>query len=31
MTRARRRHPCARRFAAPHRDELFAGFRSCAP
>jgi formylglycine-generating enzyme required for sulfatase activity len=31
MTRARQRHPRARRFAAPHRDELFAGFRSCAP
>jgi formylglycine-generating enzyme required for sulfatase activity len=30
MTRARQRHPRARRFAAPHRDELFAGFRSCA-
>jgi ergothioneine biosynthesis protein EgtB len=30
MTRARCRHPRARRFAAPHRDEMFCGFRSCA-
>lgn len=30
MTRARQLHPRARRFAAAHRDELFAGFRSCA-
>ncbi|MBN8507562.1 MAG: SUMF1/EgtB/PvdO family nonheme iron enzyme [Burkholderiales bacterium] len=30
MTRARQRHPRARRFVAPYRDELFAGFRSCA-
>ena len=30
MTRSRQRHPRARRFAAPHRDELFCGFRSCA-
>lgn len=29
-TRARWRHPKARRFAAPERDDLFAGFRSCA-
>lgn len=29
-TRARWRHPKARRFAAPERDELFCGFRSCA-
>ena len=26
----RLRHPQARRFAAPERDELFVGFRSCA-
>jgi formylglycine-generating enzyme required for sulfatase activity len=30
LTRARWRHPRSRRFAAPHRDELFCGFRSCA-
>jgi gamma-glutamyl hercynylcysteine S-oxide synthase len=30
MTRARCKHPRARRFAAAQRDELFAGFRSCA-
>jgi ergothioneine biosynthesis protein EgtB len=30
MTRARCKHPRARRFAAAPRDELFAGFRSCA-
>ena len=30
MTRSRQRHPRARRFAAPHRDEMFCGFRSCA-
>jgi gamma-glutamyl hercynylcysteine S-oxide synthase len=30
MTRARCKHPRARRFAAPWRDELFCGFRSCA-
>ena len=30
MTRTRCRHPRARRFAAPHRDEMFCGFRSCA-
>jgi gamma-glutamyl hercynylcysteine S-oxide synthase len=30
MTRARCKHPRARRFAAPYRDELFCGFRSCA-
>ena len=29
-TRARWRHPKARRFAAPERDDLFCGFRSCA-
>ena len=29
-TRARWRHPKARRFAAPARDDLFCGFRSCA-
>jgi formylglycine-generating enzyme required for sulfatase activity len=28
-TRARWRHPKARRFAAPERDDLFCGFRSC--
>ena len=27
---ARLRHPQARRFAAPDRDDLFVGFRSCA-
>jgi formylglycine-generating enzyme required for sulfatase activity len=26
----RARHPRARRFVAPERDDLFAGFRSCA-
>jgi iron(II)-dependent oxidoreductase len=31
MTRPRCRHPRARRFAAPRRDEMFCGFRSCAP
>lgn len=30
MTRSRQRHPRARRFALPQRDEFFAGFRSCA-
>lgn len=30
MTRARCKHPRARRFAAPWRDEMFCGFRSCA-
>lgn len=30
MTRARCKHPRARRFAAAQRDELFVGFRSCA-
>ena len=30
VTRARCRHPRARRFVAPGRDELFSGFRSCA-
>ena len=30
-TRARQRHPKARRFAAPDSDHLFCGFRSCAP
>ena len=30
MTRARCRHPRARRFVAPHRDVMFCGFRSCA-
>ncbi len=30
-TRARWRHPRARRFAAPERDDLYCGFRSCAP
>jgi formylglycine-generating enzyme required for sulfatase activity len=30
VTRARCRHPRARRFAAPWRDEMFCGFRSCA-
>ena len=29
-TRARIKHPKFRRFALPGRDELFAGFRSCA-
>ena len=29
-TRARWRHPKARRFAAPGRDTMFCGFRSCA-
>jgi formylglycine-generating enzyme required for sulfatase activity len=28
-TRARWRHPKARRFAAPERDDMFCGFRSC--
>ena len=28
-TRSRWRHPKARRFAAPERDDMFAGFRSC--
>jgi iron(II)-dependent oxidoreductase len=31
MTRARCKHPRARRFVAPHRDTMFCGFRSCAP
>jgi formylglycine-generating enzyme required for sulfatase activity len=31
MTQPRWRHPRARRFAALQRDELFCGFRSCAP
>ena len=30
MTRARCKHPRARRFVAAHRDEVFCGFRSCA-
>ncbi len=30
MTRARCKHPRARRFVAPWRDEAFCGFRSCA-
>jgi ergothioneine biosynthesis protein EgtB len=30
VTRTRWRHPKARRFAAPWRDEMFCGFRSCA-
>jgi len=30
VTRARQRHPKARRFAPPQRDKLFCGFRSCA-
>lgn len=30
VTVARQRHPRARRFAEAGRDELFAGFRSCA-
>ena len=30
MTRARRRHPKARRFASPECDTMFSGFRSCA-
>jgi formylglycine-generating enzyme required for sulfatase activity len=30
MTRNRWRHPRARRFAAPQRDDMFCGFRSCA-
>jgi iron(II)-dependent oxidoreductase len=30
MTRARLKHPRARRFAAPWRDDMFCGFRSCA-
>jgi ergothioneine biosynthesis protein EgtB len=30
MTRPRCKHPRARRFVAPHRDEMFCGFRSCA-
>ncbi len=30
-TRARWRHPKARRFAAPERCDLYCGFRSCAP
>jgi len=30
MTRTRCKHPRARRFVAPHRDEVFCGFRSCA-
>ena len=29
-TRARQRHPKARRFAPPERDTMFCGFRSCA-
>jgi formylglycine-generating enzyme required for sulfatase activity len=29
-TRARQRHPKARRFAPPDSDSLFCGFRSCA-
>jgi formylglycine-generating enzyme required for sulfatase activity len=31
MTRTRWCHPRARRFAAAQRDDLFCGFRSCAP
>lgn len=30
MTRARCKHPRARRFVAPQRDAMFCGFRSCA-
>ena len=30
LSHPRSRHPKARRFAAPGRDELFCGFRSCA-
>ncbi len=30
MTRARCKHPRARRFEPPHGDALFCGFRSCA-
>jgi ergothioneine biosynthesis protein EgtB len=30
VTRTRCRHPKARRFVAPWRDEMFCGFRSCA-
>lgn len=30
-TTARLKHAKARGYAAPHRDDLFAGFRSCAP
>ena len=30
MTRARERHPKARRFALPDQDTMFSGFRSCA-
>jgi ergothioneine biosynthesis protein EgtB len=30
MSRARCKHPRARRFAAAWRDEMFCGFRSCA-
>jgi iron(II)-dependent oxidoreductase len=30
MTRARCKHPRARRFGPPHADALFGGFRSCA-
>ena len=30
MTRARCKHPRARRFAAPQLDTPFCGFRSCA-
>jgi formylglycine-generating enzyme required for sulfatase activity len=29
-TRARWRHPKARRFASPDSDTMFCGFRSCA-
>ena len=31
MTRGRWHHPSARRFGLPARDEIFVGFRSCAP
>jgi gamma-glutamyl hercynylcysteine S-oxide synthase len=30
VSRARCKHPRARRFVAPWRDEVFCGFRSCA-
>jgi len=30
-TRARLKHPCFRHFQRPERDDIFGGFRSCAP
>lgn len=30
-TRARLKHPCFRSFHLPERDDVFCGFRSCAP